>query len=105
MGNILVSEKFNFRVGDRVAVHLKIKEGEKERIQVFEGIVIKIKGCKDNKSFTVRKIAAGGMGVEKIFPFNCPSIAKIIVKKNSKVKKAKLYYLRKKVGRKAIYPN
>jgi len=84
-----------------VAVHQKIKEGKKERIQVFKGIVIKIKGGYGvNGSFTVRRVASG-VGVEKTFLFNSPMIVKIVVLKQAKVRRAKLYYLRGRRGKAA----
>ena len=89
----------NFNVGDTIKVHQKVKEGDKERIQIFEGIVIAIKNRGEGKSFTVRKIAAYGIGVERIWPFNSPHIAKIEVKKKGDVRRAKLYYLRKRLGK------
>ncbi len=89
-------------VGDTVAVHTEIIEGKKTRIQVFEGIVIAIKNRGNGKSFTVRKIAAGGIGVEKIFPVLMPAIKKIVVKRKGKVRRAKLYYLRDRVGKRAV---
>lgn len=82
-------------------VFQKILEGDKERIQIFEGIVIAIKGSSDNLMFTVRKIAAGGIGVERIFPAQSPWITKIEVKKKGNVRRAKLYYLRAKTRREA----
>jgi large subunit ribosomal protein L19 len=81
-------------VGDLVKIHQRIMEGEKERIQLFEGMVIGIRGRGENKTFTVRKIAAGGIGVEKIFPVVSPWIPKIEVKKKGNVRRAKLYYVR-----------
>lgn len=90
-----------FNVGDTVIVSQKIKEGEKTRLQNFEGIVIAIRGRGENKSFTVRKIAVGGIGVERIWPANSPWITKIKVKKKGKVRRAKLYYLRRRVGKRA----
>ena len=89
----------NFNVGDTIKVHQKIKEGDKERIQIFEGIVIAVKNRGVGKSFTVRKIATGGIGVERIWPLNSPHLAKIEVKKKGDVRRAKLYYLRKKLGK------
>ena|SRR3989344_7942161 len=83
-------------VGDIVRLHQKIQEGDKERVQIFEGMVIKIKGRGDNKTFTVRKIAAGGIGVERIFPVATPWITKVEVKKAGVVRRAKLYYVRTK---------
>lgn len=87
--------------GDTVRVHQEIQEGNKKRIQVFEGIVIAIKNAGSGKSFTVRKIAANGIGVEKIFPVNLPSINKIEVKRKGHVRRSKLYYLRDLVGKAA----
>lgn len=88
-------------VGDTVRVHQEIAEGDKTRIQVFEGIVIAVKNRGNGKSFTVRKIAAGGVGVEKIFPVQMPGIAKIEVKRKGHVRRAKLYYLRDRIGKAA----
>lgn len=85
--------------GDLVKVYTKIIEGDKERIAPFQGIVIQIKGRNLGRTFTVRKVSAG-IGVERIFPFNSPMIAKIEVKKKGKVRRAKLTYLRHKKGRK-----
>jgi len=83
-------------VGDLVRLHLKIKEGEKERIQVFEGLIISIRGRGENQTFTVRKIAAGNIGVERIFPSNFPNLAKVEIKKPGNVRRAKLYFIRYK---------
>ena len=88
-------------VGDTVRVHQQIKEGENQRVQIFEGIVIGIKNRGRNKSFTVRKIGANGVGVEKIYPVFLPNIEKIDVKRKGSVRRAKLYFLRKKQGRAA----
>ncbi|RKZ30661.1 50S ribosomal protein L19, partial [bacterium] len=90
-----------FKTGDTVKVHLSITEGEKTRVQVFQGIVISIHGKGTNKMFTVRKIGAGGVGVERIFPVNSPSIEKIDIVRKGKVRRAKLYYLREKIGKAA----
>jgi large subunit ribosomal protein L19 len=87
-----------FDIGDTVNVHLKIVEGEKERTQIFTGVVISKKGSGTNSSFTVRRLV-GSEGVERVFPVNCPSISKIVVKKKGKVRRAKLYYLRNRVGK------
>jgi len=84
--------------GDTVKVHVKVKEGEKERIQVYQGIVIGIKGGGMRASFTVRKISSG-VGVERIFPLNSPSIDKMEVVRHGKVRRAKLYFLRAKLGK------
>ncbi len=88
-----------FSVGDKVRVLQKIQEGDKVRLQPFEGIVIAIKGEGENKMFTVRKIAAGGIGVERIWPLNSPWLEDIKVLKQGKVRRAKLYYLREKPGK------
>ncbi|MCX5716124.1 MAG: 50S ribosomal protein L19 [Candidatus Omnitrophica bacterium] len=88
----------DFNVGDTVSVHVKIVEDEKTRIQAFEGIVIARKGSGLRASFTVRKISFGE-GVERIFPVHSPSIDKITVVKKGSVNRAKLYYLRGKVGK------
>ena len=90
-----------FRPGDTVKVAVEIKEGDKKRIQNFEGIVIAIKGTGVGKTFTVRKIGANNIGVERIFPLYSESIAGIEVVRKGKVRRAKLYYLRGKTGKKA----
>lgn len=87
--------------GDTVRIHQEIVEGKKKRIQMFEGIVIAIKNGGSGKSFTVRKIATSGIGVEKIFPAHLPSIKKIEVKRKGDVKRSKLYYLRDRIGKAA----
>ena len=89
-----------FRAGDTVTVAYKIIEGSKERIQLYRGVVIKICGHGDKKRFTVRKIS-GTVGVERIFPLESPNIDSIVVNKYGKVRRAKLYYLRKLTGKKA----
>jgi len=89
-----------FEIGDTVRVHVKVIEGEKERVQVFEGVVIARKGKKVSETFTVRKISYG-VGVERIFPTNSPNIAKVEVMRKGKVRRAKLYYLRDKKGKQA----
>ncbi len=88
-------------VGDTIRVHQEIVEGKNKRIQVFEGIVIAIKNAGRNKTFTVRKISANNIGVEKIFPVFLPSIKKIEVKRKGDVRRSKLYYLREKIGKAA----
>ncbi|MEN8192404.1 MAG: 50S ribosomal protein L19 [Bacteroidota bacterium] len=90
----------DFKSGDRVRVHVRVIEGEKERIQIFEGNVISIRGGGMSKSFTVRKVSSG-VGVERVFPFSSPSIAKIDVVREGKVRRAKLYYLRNLAGKAA----
>lgn len=89
-----------FKSGDTVTVSYKIIEGNKERIQQYRGVVIKISGHGDQKRFTVRKMSEG-VGVERIFPFNSPFIEKLEVNKIGKVRRAKLYYLRALTGKKA----
>ena len=84
--------------GDTVKVHVRVKEGEKERIQIFQGVIISIRGGGMRASFTVRKVSSG-IGVERVFPLNSPSIAKIEVLRHGKVRRAKLYFLRKKLGK------
>jgi large subunit ribosomal protein L19 len=88
----------SFQVGDTVDVHQRILEGEKERVQVFNGVVIARKGGGARETFTVRRIVQGE-GVERIFPLNSPKIAKIEVKRSGRTRRAKLYYLRKRVGK------
>lgn len=89
-----------FSIGDTVKVHLKIVEGDKERIQVFEGIVIGRKGAGSRETFVVRKVSYG-VGVERILPLHSPMIDKIEVVKRGDVRRAKLYYLREKKGKAA----
>lgn len=89
-----------FRAGDNVVVSYRIIEGDKERIQDFRGNVIQIKGEGSTKTFTVRKVS-NGIGVERIFPFTSPNIAAVKVLKRGKVRRARLYYLRDLVGKKA----
>ena len=85
-------------VGDKVDVHIRIVEGNKERIQVFQGVVLKIGGHGVSKSFTVRKIS-NGVGVEKTFPLNSPVLSKVKIISKSKVRRARLYYIRKLKGK------
>jgi len=89
-----------FKAGDTVAVHFKVIEGNRQRIQVFEGIVIKRQGAGVRETFTVRK-QSSGVGVERTFPLHSPKIEKIDVKAIGDVNRAKLYYLRERVGKKA----
>jgi large subunit ribosomal protein L19 len=93
-------EVTSFRSGDTVRVHVKIKEGEKERIQVFEGTVIGLRRARNHSTFTVRKISFG-QGVERIFPLHSPVIDKVEVMRSGRVRRAKLYYLRKLRGKAA----
>ncbi len=87
--------------GDTLRVHQEIAEGDKKRIQIFEGIVIAIKNRGNGKSFTIRKMGANGIGVEKIYPANLPAIKKIEVKRQGAVRRSKLYYLRERIGKAA----
>lgn len=89
-----------FRTGDTVRVHAKIKEGNRERIQVFEGTVLKRQGGGNRETFTVRK-TSNGVGVEKTWPLHSPNIEKIEVVRRGKVRRAKLFYLRDRVGKAA----
>ncbi|MCL2052529.1 MAG: 50S ribosomal protein L19 [Lachnospiraceae bacterium] len=89
-----------FHVGDTVKVHCKIKEGNRERIQIFEGTVLKRQGGSNRETFTVRK-SSGGIGVEKTWPLHSPSVENIEVTRRGKVRRAKLYYLRSRIGKKA----
>lgn len=98
--NYLAKELPQFKAGDTIAVSYKVKEGGKERIQVFEGVVIRISGAGTSKSFTIRKVTAG-IGVERIIPMNSPLIEKIDVKKIGKVRRSRLYYLRGLSGKAA----
>lgn len=113
MANSTIHNNITFHVGDTVDVHYKLIEKEKvsgkakkevkeevrERTQIFEGIVIKIKGEGENKSFTVRRIGSGRIGIERIFPLSSPWIKKVTVKKKGSVRRAKLYYLRGILGK------
>ncbi len=90
----------DFVAGDTVKVHVKIKEGEKERIQVFQGVVISKRGGRTNATFTVRKVSYG-IGVERILPLHSPSIDKIEVITRGRVRRSKIYYLRKLRGKAA----
>ena len=90
----------DFEPGDTVRVHVKVKEGDKERIQIFQGIVISRKGGGTRQMFTVRKVS-GGVGVERMFPLYSPSIDRIEVERHGRVRRAKLYYLRDLRGKAA----
>ena len=92
------SELDQFKVGDTVKVHFKIIEGKTERVQIYEGLVIAMKNSKVGKSFTVRKISYG-VGVERVFPLHSPRIVKVELVRPGKVRRAKLYYIREKVGK------
>ena len=88
------------KIGSTVKVHVKIREGEKERIQVFEGTVIACKGSGVSATFTVRRVAYG-VGVERVFPVHSPNVAKVDVIRHGRVRRSKLYYLRDRVGKAA----
>ena len=88
------------RVGDVVKVHVKIREGERERIQVFEGTIIARKGAGVSETFTVRRVSYG-VGVERVYPVNSPNVAKVETVRRGKVRRSKLYYLRDRVGKAA----
>jgi large subunit ribosomal protein L19 len=94
------AEVDNFKVGDTVKVHFKIIEGKTERIQIYEGLVIAFKNGRVAKTFTVRKNSYG-VGVERVFPLHSPRIAKVEVVRPGKVRRAKLYYIRDKIGKAA----
>jgi large subunit ribosomal protein L19 len=89
-----------FKAGDTVSVHYKIREGNKERIQIYQGVVIQRNSAGVSETFTVRKIS-NGIGVERIFPINSPNIDKVEVNSHGKVRRAKLYYLRALTGKAA----
>jgi large subunit ribosomal protein L19 len=94
----LRNDPLHFEIGDTVAVHTRILEGEKERIQIFSGIVVARRGAGTREMFTVRRIVAGE-GVERSFPTHSPKIAKLEVKRHGRVRRAKLYYLAGRVGK------
>ncbi len=99
--NAQLKEKVDeFRVGDTVKVYAKVKEGQRERLQVFEGIVLKRQGGSSRETFTVRKLS-GGVGVERTWPVHSPNIDRIEVVRHGKVRRAKLTYLRGRVGKSA----
>ena len=89
----LRSDMPEFRSGDTLRVHVKVREGEKERIQIFQGVVISRRGSGTNESFTVRKMS-GGVGVERVFPLHSPILDRVDVIRRGRVRRAKLYYLR-----------
>jgi large subunit ribosomal protein L19 len=90
----------DFRPGDTVRVHVRVVEGERERIQIFEGIVIRRRGSRLSETFTVRKVSFG-VGVERTFPIHSPMIGKVEIAARGDVRRAKLYYLRERVGKAA----
>jgi len=97
----LKSDVAAFRVGDTVKVHTRVVEGDKERIQIFAGIVIARKGSSLNEAFTVRKISYGE-GVERVFPLHSPKVAKVEVTKTGRVRRSRLHYLRGRKGKEAM---
>ncbi|MDR0351473.1 MAG: 50S ribosomal protein L19 [Puniceicoccales bacterium] len=97
----LIKDRDNFKVGDGVRVHVKVREGDKERIQIFAGIVLCRKGYGIGETFTVRKISFGE-GVERIFPVHSRNVMKIEVERESVPMRAKLYYLRGRIGKSAM---
>jgi large subunit ribosomal protein L19 len=97
----LRAEPLDFNVGDIVKVHTRVKEGAKERTQVFQGIVIARRGRGLNATFTVRRISYG-QGVERVFPVNSPNVEKVTVERRGKVRRAKLNYLRERIGKRAM---
>jgi len=97
----LKQDRDNFKVGDGVAVHVRVIEGNKERIQIFHGIVISRQGHGMNESFTVRRIASG-VGVERVFPVHSPRIDKIEIERESMQMPAKMYYMRDRIGKSAM---
>ena len=96
----LKSEVSDFRTGDTVKVYAKIKEGVRERVQIYEGTVIKRQGGSNRETFTVRK-TSNGVGVEKTWPLHSPFVEKVEVIRKGKVRRAKLFYLRNRIGKKA----
>lgn len=93
----------DIHIGDILRVHSQVVEGGKTRTQVFEGILIRLRGRGENQTFTVRKIGAGGIGVERTWPLDSKSLVKVEVKKKAaKVRRSKLYYLRDRIGREAV---
>ena len=97
---VVVNTLPSFKAGDTVSVHYKIREGNKERVQVYQGVVLQRNSVGNSETFTVRKVS-NGIGVERIFPFNSPNIDKIEVNSVGKVRRAKLYYLRERSGKRA----
>lgn len=95
--------KSNVHVGDTVKIHTEVIEGNRKRVQIFEGIIIALSGRAENKMMTVRRVSAGGIGVERKWPINARTIVKVEVRKKAKkVRRSKLYYLRNLVGKAAI---
>jgi len=97
---VVKNEVPSFKAGDTISVHYKIREGNKERIQIYQGVVIQRNSLGSNQTFTVRKMS-NGVGVERIFPLNSPNIDKIVVNNYGKVRRAKIFYLRGLTGKAA----
>ncbi len=91
----------NLFPGDNVSVHMKIREGDRERIQEFKGVVLYVRGSGNDASFTVRRVASNGIGVERTFLLHSPRIAKVVVERHNKVRRARLYFLRERTGKSA----
>ena len=94
------AEHPEFRPGDTVKVYVRVIEGDKERAQMFQGVIVNLRGSSTNRTFTVRKVS-DGIGVERIFPIHSPNISKIVIARHGAVKRAKLFYLRDKTGKAA----
>jgi len=94
------AEHPEFRPGDTVKVYVRVIEGDKERSQMFQGVILNLRGSSTNRTFTVRKVS-DGIGVERIFPIHSPNISKIVIARHGAVKRAKLFYLRDKTGKAA----
>ncbi len=101
MSKYLTIKDVNFSVGDTIRVHQKIQDGDKSRTQIFEGVVISIQNRESGRSFRVRRVASNGVGVERLFPALAPSIERIEVKQAGAVRRAKLFYLRNRIGKAA----
>ena len=99
-GKFAKAEHPEFRPGDTIKVYVRVIEGDKERAQMFQGVVVNTRGAGTNATFTVRKVS-DGIGVERIFPINSPSISKIVVARRGQVRRAKLFYLRGRKGKAA----
>jgi large subunit ribosomal protein L19 len=99
--NQVKTDRPPFKVGDGVRVHTKVREGDKERVQIFSGVVIALKGSGIHETFTVRRISYGE-GVERVFPVNSPNVVKIEIEKESEIMRARLYYLRDREGKAAM---
>ncbi|MBX7121845.1 MAG: 50S ribosomal protein L19 [Opitutaceae bacterium] len=99
--NQVKTDRPPFKVGDGVRVHTKVREGDKERVQIFSGVVIALKGSGIHETFTVRRISYGE-GVERVFPVNSPNVVKIEVERESEIMRARLYYLRDREGKAAM---